>query len=107
MGPKKLYLGEEAVVGTVVQAEVQSEISLPQAELVEARGKKAIPVNTESPKRSPEVVQELWSHEVFLKHTYTHTLHLAGKMSWERNGELSNKEHRSCLLTGNNNEVTV
>lgn len=56
MGPKELYLGEEAVVGTVVQAEVQSEISLTQAELVEARGKKAIPVNTDSPKRSPEVI---------------------------------------------------
>lgn len=58
MGPEELYLGEEAVVGTVVQAEVQSEISLMQAELVEARGRKAIPVNTESPKRSLEVIQE-------------------------------------------------
>lgn len=48
------------MVVTVVQAEVQSEISLTQAELVEARGKKkTTPVNTESPKRSPEVIQEL------------------------------------------------
>ena len=71
------------MVGTVVQAEVQSEISLMQAELVEAKGKKAIPVNTESPKRSPEVIQELRSHEVFLKYTYTHMQHLAGKISWD------------------------
>lgn len=59
MGIRELYLVEEAVVVTVVQAEVQSEISLTQAELVETRGKKANPVNTESPKRSPEVIQEL------------------------------------------------
>lgn len=59
------------MVGTVVQAEVQSEISLTQAELGEARGKKAILVNAESPKTSPEVIRELWSHEVFLKYTHT------------------------------------
>lgn len=47
---------------TVVQAEVQAEFSLSEAELVEAGGKKkkkkkrAIPVNTESPERSPEVL---------------------------------------------------
>lgn len=70
-GLKELYLGEEAVVGTIVRAEVQCEISLMQSELVEARGKKNIPVNTESPKRSPEVIQELRSHQVFLKHTHT------------------------------------
>lgn len=40
MGPEETYLGEEAVVGTAVQAEVQSEISLMLAELVEARGEK-------------------------------------------------------------------
>lgn len=40
IGIRELYLVEEAVVVTVVQAEVQSEISLTQAELVEARGKK-------------------------------------------------------------------
>lgn len=56
---RELYLVEEAVVVTAVQVEVQSEISLTQAELVEARGKKANPVNAESPKRSPEVIQEL------------------------------------------------
>lgn len=50
MGPQELYLGEEAVVGTVVQAEVQSEISLMQAELVEARGKKAFQL-IQSPQR--------------------------------------------------------
>lgn len=59
-GPKQLYLGEEAVAETVVQAEVQAEFSLSEAELVEARGKKekkkAIPVKTESPERSPEVI---------------------------------------------------
>lgn len=59
MGIREMYLVEEAVVVTVVQVEVQSEISLTQAELVEARGKKASPVNTESLKRSPEVIQEL------------------------------------------------
>lgn len=58
-GIKVLYLVEEAVVVTIVQEEVQSEISLTQAELGEARGKKANPVNTESPKTSPEVIQEL------------------------------------------------
>jgi len=41
MGSRERYLGEEAVAGTVVQAEVQSEISLIQADLVEARGKKS------------------------------------------------------------------
>lgn len=43
---------------TVVRAEVQAEFSLTEAELVEAREKKkkAIPVNTESPKRSPDVI---------------------------------------------------
>lgn len=46
---------------TVVQAEVQAEFSLSEAELVEAGGekkkkKRAIPVNTESPERSPEVL---------------------------------------------------
>lgn len=39
-GLKELYLGEEAVVGTIVRAEVQCEISLMQSELVEARGEK-------------------------------------------------------------------
>lgn len=40
MGIRELYLVEEAVVVTVVQVEAQSEISLTQAELVEARGEK-------------------------------------------------------------------
>lgn len=104
MGPEALYLGEEAVVGTVVQAEVQSGISLMQAELVEARGRKAIPVNTESPKKSLEVIQE---HMKCSLNTHTHTEHLVGKISRDQNRELSNKENGSCLLTGNNNEVTV
>lgn len=33
--------------------------------------------------------------------------HLAGKISWDKNGEVSQKQHRSCLLAGNNNEMKI
>lgn len=54
MGPKQLYLVEEAAAETVVQAEVQAEFSLTEAELVEARGKKKPFLLIQSPQREAQ-----------------------------------------------------